>query len=117
MERLALLKLTQKYHGNIDVFNRCVKYKTSMQRDLHLMFNEEDRRKLKNDIRNEDLIPKLAVIVDNYQKSLDDSEETLFALTKSASVILSEIDMPEFSTLDGHLRFFNEYLKYHKKDD
>lgn len=117
MERLALLKLTEKYHGNIDVFNRMVRYKTYMQKGLHLMFDEEDRRKLKSDTRNEALIPKLAIIVDNYQKSLDDTEETIYALTKSAAVILSEIDMPEFKTLDGHLRFYNEYLNYRGKDD
>jgi hypothetical protein len=118
MNRLELLQQNQEYASDINLFTEMIRYKTHLQIMLRLIMSSEDNEKLKKDIPNEGLIYKMAVIADLYHTdhSLSNSSEILYALTKSGAVILSELDLPEFKSQEGHFRFYSEYINFATRD-
>jgi len=112
MDNLTLKKHTDKYKGDISVFNNMITYKTTLQNRLKFLLDANDLAKLKNGIPNTSLIWKMVILTENYKKELSDDESTLFALTKSAAVVLSELDLPIFASFNGHLDFFQKFLRY-----
>lgn len=117
MDKLTLKKQSERYQGDIDLFNRMVIYKKNLQSSLSQVMNTQEKTKLILGQWNESLIPKMVILIDNYVNALNDEEDTLYALTKAGAVILSELDMPLFKTLDGHLVIYTEYLKYREVED
>ncbi|MET4081603.1 hypothetical protein ABIB40_001552 [Pedobacter sp. UYP30] len=112
MDSLTLKKQSDKYDGDISVFNNMLIYKTTLQERLRFLLDAVDISKLQKGIPNQALIWKVIVLTENFKKEILDNEPNLYSLTKSASIVLSELDLPIFDSFNGHLDFYKKFLRY-----
>jgi hypothetical protein len=84
-----------------------IKLKTEMQNTLVYVMNNSQKDNLRNGIRDNKTIEDILKIAKDELLKLNNNEENIFAVSKSTSVILKELDYFDYGTLSGLSKIYN----------
>ena len=84
-----------------------IKLKTDIQNTLVFVMNNSQRNNLRNGLRDNKTIEDILKIAKEKLLKLNKTEENIFAVSKSTSVIFKELDYFDYGTLSGLTKIYN----------
>ncbi|MFE3849485.1 hypothetical protein ACFX5D_16120 [Flavobacterium sp. LB3P45] len=99
--------LGNKLFASTEGRNLMIKLKTDIQNTLVYSMNNSQKDNLRNGIRDNKTIEDVLKIAKKELSKLNKNEDNIFAVSKSTSVILKELDYYDYGTLTGLTKIFN----------
>lgn len=107
MNEDKISELGNKLFASAESRNLMIKLKTDIQNTLVYVMNNSQKDNLRNGVRDNKTIEDILKIAKKELSNLNKNEDNIFAVSKSTSVILKELDYYDYGTLTGLTKIFN----------